>query len=60
MMVLKGRARDLLGVNISPVLSPGPLNAITDVPSVRVGMREKIVDDLSYVQVRSAFMINNN
>ncbi|KAF9465732.1 peptidase family S58-domain-containing protein [Collybia nuda] len=35
------RARDL-GIIIGPLLSPGPLNAITDVPRVKVGMMEKI------------------
>lgn len=41
------RARELLGVKIGPFLSTGPLNAITDVPRVRVGMMERIVDDFS-------------
>ncbi|KAJ7670578.1 peptidase family T4 protein [Mycena polygramma] len=40
------RARDV-GIQIGSFLSPGPLNAITDVPRLRVGMSEKFLGDVS-------------
>ncbi|KAJ7785220.1 L-aminopeptidase/D-esterase [Mycena maculata] len=40
------RARDV-GIVIGELLCPGPLNSITDVPRVKVGMAEKILGDLS-------------
>lgn len=40
------RTRDL-GLVIGPLLNPGKLNAITDVPRVKVGMVEKISGDSS-------------
>ncbi|KAJ7191919.1 L-aminopeptidase/D-esterase [Mycena pura] len=41
------RARDI-GIQIGDLLSPGPLNAITDVPRVKVGMAEKFMGDVSF------------
>ncbi|KAJ7619306.1 L-aminopeptidase/D-esterase [Roridomyces roridus] len=38
------RARDL-GIIVGDLLSPGPLNSITDVPRVKVGMAEKFLGD---------------
>lgn len=50
----KPRAREALGIKIGPLLSPGPLNSITDVPRVRVGMAQaespKDITDKAYSQ----------
>ncbi|KAJ7268039.1 L-aminopeptidase/D-esterase [Mycena rebaudengoi] len=40
------RARDL-GIEIGQLLAPGPFNAITDVPRVKVGMSEKFLGDVT-------------
>ncbi|KAJ6562657.1 peptidase family S58-domain-containing protein [Mycena capillaripes] len=40
------RARDI-GIEIGDLLSPGPLNSITDVPRIQVGMTEKFFGDVS-------------
>ncbi|KAJ7909642.1 L-aminopeptidase/D-esterase [Mycena leptocephala] len=40
------RARDI-GIQIGDLLSPGPLNSITDVPRLKVGMMEKFEGDVS-------------
>ncbi|KAJ7185209.1 peptidase family S58-domain-containing protein [Mycena filopes] len=40
------RARDI-GIHIGSLLSPGPLNSITDVPRVIVGMSERIEGDVT-------------
>ncbi|KAF7325564.1 hypothetical protein MKEN_00405900 [Mycena kentingensis (nom. inval.)] len=44
--VSRPRARDI-GVVIGEYLQPGPLNAITDVPRVKVGAHEKFLGDTS-------------
>ncbi|KAJ6454215.1 peptidase family S58-domain-containing protein [Mycena sanguinolenta] len=46
MLSNRPRARDV-GIQIGDLLSPGPLNAITDVPRIKVGMTEKFLGDLS-------------
>ncbi|KAJ7259163.1 peptidase family S58-domain-containing protein [Mycena haematopus] len=40
------RARDA-GIQIGDLLAPGPLNSITDVPRIKVGMTEKFFGDVS-------------
>ncbi|KAJ7136711.1 putative L-aminopeptidase D-Ala-esterase/amidase [Mycena epipterygia] len=40
------RARDI-GIQIGVLLSPGPHNAITDVPRIKVGMTEKFLGDVT-------------
>ncbi|KAJ6624228.1 peptidase family S58-domain-containing protein [Mycena sp. CBHHK59/15] len=50
------RARDL-GIVIGDLLSPGPLNAITDVPRVKVGMSEKFQGDVTSCIVRAGVTI---
>ncbi|KAJ6586420.1 L-aminopeptidase/D-esterase [Mycena vulgaris] len=40
------RARDV-GIQIGDLLSPGPQNAITDVPRIKVGMAEKFLGDVT-------------
>ncbi len=44
------RARDLLGVDLSEQLSPGPLNAITDVGGVAVGQVTLAPDDEPHIR----------
>lgn len=44
-MTNRPRAREL-GIRIGRLLSPGELNAITDVPRVKVGMSEKFLGNI--------------
>ncbi|KAF8147939.1 peptidase family S58-domain-containing protein [Mycena galopus ATCC 62051] len=46
MQTNRPRARDI-GIRIGDLLSPGELNAITDVPRIKVGMTEKFLGDVS-------------
>ncbi|KAK7059923.1 peptidase family S58-domain-containing protein [Favolaschia claudopus] len=44
--VRRPRAREI-GIEIGDLLTPGPLNAITDVPRIKVGMTEKFSGNVS-------------